>query len=261
METTDEVPQLVATKKKAKQGQEKQSHQSVPANIVPKLVPAIIVENGTVEASFDVHKDTTKVLAETRLATTFTLGKFDTTFSVCYGVTNGGSKMSVMRMEAILSKSGRSYTAVFCQSRSQESKKSFTLEYSFENYKEIMLLFVSIFMDTRTLQQLRPRESTVSWSTEKNTPQKIQGDFDVLKPGKGKESKEQQNPKSNTNSRSASNHGTNYSGTKPKTNTIDLNGVPYSFVVLTENTRVLKHGNNQYFAKVGYMYCAFLIIS
>jgi hypothetical protein len=125
-------------------------------NSAVHYIPAIIVENGTVDASFREHTDSTKVLAETRMASTSTLRKFDAEKVYCYGVVNGGSKMSVVMMTAdydVLS--ARTYKAVFLQYTKGEK---FTLEYTSSKYKEITALFVAIYIHIGKLKKLKPRD-------------------------------------------------------------------------------------------------------
>jgi hypothetical protein len=87
---------------------------SVPTDTESGLIPAIVVENGTVSTSFDVHKDAVKVLAETRLATTSSLSRFAINEAFCYGIANGGRKMSVTLNAATLGpNNARSYEASF----------------------------------------------------------------------------------------------------------------------------------------------------
>ncbi len=204
--------------------------------VPPKLVPAIIVENGSVDAVFDEHKDTTKVLAETRMATTYSLSMFDTHGAFCYGVVNGGSKMSVTLMEALLlDESGPSsqyYTATYIENNEAE-KTNFTLEYSLQNYKQIISLFVHIHFHLRKMTKYEVRESPLSFSSKQSTPG-IE-DVNSLKPPKKK--------KAQPNKPSDSSGQTNVQ-------TLCLDQNTYQVIYATPTTRALVRGHVVRFAKV-----------
>ncbi len=159
-------------------------------------MPAIIVENSAEEAGFDEHKDSVKMLAETRIATTFSLSKFKIKDAFCYGIVNGGSKMSVTLNKATLDsendstehgqqsgvESWRLYQSTFIlpnlsdQAKEDPARKSFSIEYNKSNYKDIISLLVSIFFHIGVMRGWKARKKSLSFRTVQGTQQKPNAD-------------------------------------------------------------------------------------
>ncbi len=117
-------------------------------------VPCIVVENGAEEAVFTEYKDSFKVLAEGRLADTYTLSHFETTAAQCFAVINGGHTMSIVELSSTLtieqlpdgsSKSSRSYSASFI-SDTEVTEGGVTVTYDLANYSAIIGIFVALFI-------------------------------------------------------------------------------------------------------------------
>ncbi len=250
---------------------------SVPTKTAGLNVPAVIVENGAEEAGFDAHKDSVKVLAETRMATTFSLSKCEIKDAFCYGIVNGGSKMSVTLNNVTLElqggstehiqqqqskiKSRRLYQSSFILPTQQQdpARQLFSVEYNKANYKDIILVLVTIFCHISIMRTWKARKETLSFTTHQSTPQKPDVDgFGKTKkqdkPDGKRDGGNEEKKGGDDKGKGSSNPSTNYSGPPLRKHSTIMIGSEKCVVtdVVSAKALILKqcNRNKSYFAKV-----------